>query len=275
MQAAIFSKNNDLIRLINQTGIMHRFSTETFCDELLLIRALRSKSFSLVIVDAAAQYSRHSLLCQWRASHGCKVPLLVVGTFASSYAMQTALESDAADIVTGPVNPDELSVRAGRVLHRSPYPTQASMVCVGRYALDRRNCRILLDDSAIVLTAREYQLAAVLLANPGVNFSREQLSRIVWSSSRDVAERSLEQYIYKLRKKLRLSAETGVVLRTLYAQGYRIEVAAHEPAPALPAAAATNAAIAASPDAVPVAPTHAHEAPCPIQGPSPQRGLRP
>lgn len=226
MQVAILSKNLDLIRSINQVGLTLQYSTEAYGDDMPLIRALRSKSFSMVIVDAALQYNRHSMLCQWRASHGCKVPLLVVGTFSSTYAMQAALDSDAADIVTGPVNLDELSVRAGRVLHQSPYLTQAGMVCIGRYALDRRNCRVLLDDEVIALTAREYQLAAVLLANPGVNFSREQLSRIVWSSTREVAERSLEQYIYKLRKKLYLSPETGVVLRTLYAQGYRIEATA-------------------------------------------------
>lgn len=226
MQVAVLSKNADLIRLINQVGLMHQYAAEAYGDEMLMIRALRSKAFSMVIVDATLQYSRHSMLCQWRESHGCKVPLLVVGTFSSTYAMQSALDSDAADIVAGPVNLDELSVRTGRVLHQSPYPTQASMICIGRYALDRRNCRVLLDDEAVALTAREYQLAAVLLANPGVNFSREQLSRIVWSSTREVAERSLEQYIYKLRKKLNLSHETGVVLRTLYAQGYRIEATA-------------------------------------------------
>lgn len=243
MQVAILSKNTDLIRSINQFGIIHQYESEAYGDEMLLIRALRSKSFSMVIVDAALQYSRHSMLCQWRASHGCKVPLLVVGTFASTYAMQTALDSDAADIVTGPVNLDELSVRAGRVLRQSPYPTQASMICIGRYALDRRNCRILLDDQVIALTAREYQLAAVLLANPGVNFSREQLSRIVWSSTREVAERSLEQYIYKLRKKLNLSHDTGVVLRTLYALGYRIEAIAETS----PEVAAIDAGAAVAP----------------------------
>lgn len=257
MQVAILSRNTDLIRSINQAGINHQYESEAYGDDMLLIRALRNKSFSMVIVDAVLQYSRHSLLCQWRASHGCKVPLLVVGTFASTYAMQTALDSDAADIVTGPVNLDELSVRIGRVLHQSPYPTQASMVCLGRYALDRRNCRILLDDRVIALTAREYQLAAVLLANPGVNFSREQLSRIVWSSTREVAERSLEQYIYKLRKKLNLSHDTGVVLRTLYALGYRIEVTTDTASET--SAASAGSAVAVGIERAPRAPSERDE----------------
>lgn len=225
MQIAIFSKNPELIRSIDNIAVAHQYVTRSYGDDLSMIRALRSESFVLMLVDAALRYSSHHIVCQWRQSHGCRVPLLVAGMFRDARDMQAALDADAADIVVGPLDNRELATRMRRVVQRIPHARSAEVIRHGRYTLDAAACHICLDDVVIPLTAREYQLAALLLTNPGVNFSREQLSRVIWSSTREVAERSLEQYIYRLRKKLRLSPDTGAVLRTLYAQGYRLEIA--------------------------------------------------
>lgn len=224
MQIAILSKNADLIRAIDNLAFTQQYRVRSFGDELSMIRGLRGETFALIVIDAALRYSRSHIVYQWRQSHGYHVPLLVVGTFRDPVDMQLALEADAADIVVGPINGGELSTRVRRAMRPTVSGRTAEIKQVGRYTLDMGACRIYLDDEPVTLTAREFQLGALLLANPGVNFSREQLSRVIWSNTREVAERSLEQYIYRLRKKMRLSPQTGVELRTLYAQGYRLEV---------------------------------------------------
>ncbi len=225
MLFAIITRNCDLVRAVQRAGLDQQLVVEQYADDAGFIRALRSRSFSMIFVDAATQYSRNSTLYQWRQTNRYDIPLMVVGSFASVHAMQAALESDAADIVTGPVDDSELTARLMHILRRQIHPKQTPVIRLGRYTLDQRSCQITLDNQVIALTAREYQLAATFLANPGIYFSREQLSRIVWPNTREVAERSLEQYIYKLRKKLRLSSNTGLRLRTLYSVGYRLEAA--------------------------------------------------
>jgi DNA-binding response OmpR family regulator len=224
MQIAIFTRNPDLVRVTQQISLQQGYSVVQYTDDMQLIRSLRNGALTLIVIDAVMNYGRHNVLCQWRRSNTCTIPLLVAGTFTNIHAMRAALESDAADIVVGPINADEFGVRMLRVLHRPLEGKSSSTVRIGRYLIDQVTCRITLDDKSVTLTAREYQLAAVLLTNPGVHFSRDQLSRVIWSSTQEVAERSLEQYIYRLRKKLQFSPQTGAILRTLYAQGYRLEI---------------------------------------------------
>ena len=45
----------------------------------------------------------------------------------------------------------------------------------------------------------------------------------MWGSEYDFNKRTIEQHIYKLRKKLSLCEARGVIIRTLYQHGYRIE----------------------------------------------------
>jgi len=57
-----------------------------------------------------------------------------------------------------------------------------------------------------------------------VYISRETIGMSLWSSDSEVAGRTIEQHVYKLRKKLQLGTERGVSIRTAYGQGYRLEL---------------------------------------------------
>ena len=48
----------------------------------------------------------------------------------------------------------------------------------------------------------------------------------IWSADSEVAGRTIEQHVYKLRKKLQLGPERGAIIRTAYSKGYRLELAA-------------------------------------------------
>jgi DNA-binding response OmpR family regulator len=69
-----------------------------------------------------------------------------------------------------------------------------------------------------------------------VYISRETIGTSIWSSDSEVAGRTIEQHVYKLRKKLQLGVERGVSIRTAYGQGYRLELSGQQ-AGALPAGA--------------------------------------
>ena len=82
-----------------------------------------------------------------------------------------------------------------------------------------------MEGEPIRLTTREFAIAWLLFSRPGEYASRRHIAGAVWSSSEDIVGRTLEQHIYKLRKKLDLSGQHGIHLRTMYAHGYRVEMA--------------------------------------------------
>ncbi|MDB5770341.1 MAG: transcriptional regulatory, terminal family protein [Burkholderia sp.] len=93
------------------------------------------------------------------------------------------------------------------------------------FTLDGETSRFSYQGVAIEITPREFTMAWLLFSSPGVYISRETIGAAIWGVGSEIAGRTIEQHVYKLRKKLQLGAERGVSIRTAYSHGYRLELA--------------------------------------------------
>lgn len=91
------------------------------------------------------------------------------------------------------------------------------------YRIDFGKRRISLNERDVVLTEREFDLAAFLFRRRGRVVSRDALLEGVWNIRNDVATRTVDTHISRLRKKLELAGEHGWRLNAVYQHGYRLE----------------------------------------------------
>ena len=77
---------------------------------------------------------------------------------------------------------------------------------------------------ALDLTAIEFHLLALMKAEPGRIFSRQQLMDSAYNDHRIVSERTIDSHIKKLRKKLRDVSEDQEPVQSVYGVGYRFEL---------------------------------------------------
>lgn len=71
------------------------------------------------------------------------------------------------------------------------------------------------------LTANEFQLLHVLLASPGIVFTREALLRRVWKDEAFVTERSVDTLVKRLRRKIEDDPGDPRVILTVWGTGYK------------------------------------------------------
>ena len=83
--------------------------------------------------------------------------------------------------------------------------------------------RIRLNGQEVELTQREFDLAVVLLNNIGRVLGRDELLSSVWVREADVDTRTVDTHASRLRKKLGLAGESGLMLMSVYGQGYRLD----------------------------------------------------
>ena len=81
----------------------------------------------------------------------------------------------------------------------------------------RAHC-ISLEERPLNLTIKEYSLLSLLMENPGVAFSREQLLDRVWDMSYDGGTRTVDVHIQTLRAKL---GACSAQIETVRGVGYR------------------------------------------------------
>jgi DNA-binding response OmpR family regulator len=202
---------------------------ELFRHESALMRALRHRgAIDLALIEMGPDATAEESVLSWlHCRFGETVPVILLSSRWTADRVAVALGAGADDCMSKPVETVELVARMKAVLRRSGGPSpQRARVELGGFVLDK-NLGTLADRGvAVDLTPREFALAWLFFVNPGMRLTRESISAAVWGLDKDIAGRTIEQHIYKLRKKIGLDESRGVSLRTAYGQGYRLEVVA-------------------------------------------------
>jgi DNA-binding response OmpR family regulator len=198
----------------------HRFTSDT-----TLLRALPRRTFDFILLDIGAQYTEAANLFSWLACRtGDATPVLVLCSTHSAEWVAETLNAGADDFLARPYEPIELVARIHAIQRRSkPLQSRRTLV-VGEFRLDRDSNRFYYQEQPADLTPREFTMAWLLFSSPGVYVPRESIGNAIWGIGSEIAGRTIEQHIYKLRKKMQLGAERGVQIRTAYNRGYRIEL---------------------------------------------------
>lgn len=130
------------------------------------------------------------------------------------------LEAGADDYLAKPFDAAELIARVNTALRRPTLRTFRHL----RFAdlaldLDRRTVHR--GDTEIDLSAREFNLLAVLIRRPKKVFTRDELLDLVWGPQHDVSPNTIETFICYLRAKIDREADVKL-LRTIRGVGYAL-----------------------------------------------------
>jgi DNA-binding response OmpR family regulator len=131
------------------------------------------------------------------------VPIIVVSARGEEVDRVVGLELGADDYVVKPFGLRELIARIRAVSRRSQSRGDAaSVIAVGALRIDPRSRRVSLDGSEVQLTAKEFDLLALLARDPGVVVDRERILRDVWHTTWYGSSKTIDVHVAALRKKL-------------------------------------------------------------------------
>lgn len=203
-----------------------------------LLAALRDGGVeALLLEDVGPELADWLGMLQLRAAG--TVPVIVAGA-SGGLGIADALLHGAVDYIDPEAAPEQLAarLRAHVCTQRSRRPQDME---VGPYRLSAATSTVMYEGMEISLTAREFALAWALFSKAGRIVTLNSLSAHVWGRSTDVCKRTLEQHIYKLRRKLCGMGHAPMLrIQAVYSIGYRLDLAAAGatwPAAAQPAAA--------------------------------------
>ena len=126
-----------------------------------------------------------------------------------------------ADFITSPPDPDELVVRARRILEYggSQKEDDSHIIRAGDIQIDTSSYEVTMRGNRIGLTFKEYELLKLLAENPGRVFSRYALLNQIWGYEYFGGTRTVDVHIRRLRSKIE-NAEHNFI-ETIWNVGYR------------------------------------------------------
>ncbi|AIV08491.1 MULTISPECIES: response regulator [Vibrio] len=133
-----------------------------------------------------------------------------------------ALEIGADDFVNKPIKPRVLLARIRMLLRRKEVTTSDSDTCleVGLLCLNRLRKACALNHEPIALTDGEFDLLWVLANHPEQTLSREWLTKTLRGIEYDGTDRTIDNRIVTLRKKLGDSTTPPQKIITVRGKGY-------------------------------------------------------
>lgn len=151
------------------------------------------------------------------------VPILMLTARSEEFDELMGFEVGADDYVTKPFSPSVLMKRVAALIRRSGGEPEAKTetVSLDGLTVDEIAHVITLDNRALELTLKEYNILLKLLSSVGRVFSREQLLDDIWGFDYAGDIRTVDSHVARLRTKLGEWGNTH--LKTVYGIGYKIE----------------------------------------------------
>jgi len=204
------------------------FEVTEIADGVRALELARTTAFDLIALDVMLPGIDGVTLCRVLRERGANVDaaILMLTARDSESDKVLGLESGADDYLTKPFGTRELVARVGALMRRHGRGRQDAPESTRRLArqdvaldLDKRQATV--RDEPIELTKQEFDLLELLMAHPGIVFSREALLARVWGGDTYVTERTVDTVISRLRRKIEIDPQDPELILTAWGVGYK------------------------------------------------------
>ncbi len=207
------------------------YTAVPFATAAALLSALEAANYSLFLLNwVLPDMQGIDLLRQLRSDGRIDAPIILCTARGAEADVAETLSIGADDFIVKPVRRNELAARISATLRRA-HPGQADTgkFTVPPYSIDLGNRMIHADGQAIELQNREFALAVMLFRNLNGVVLRSRIIHTIWGGELTETSRSLDTHISRVRRKLGLRPERGLILQSVYGLGYRLQAVAQPP----------------------------------------------
>jgi two-component system KDP operon response regulator KdpE len=220
-------EDDDLMRgTIAANLIAHGYRIVEAPDVAEAIRRWDAERPDVVLLDLGLPDGDGTTIIR-RVRREATTPILVLSARGSEPDKVAALEAGADDYVTKPFGLGELRARVAALLRRTAGAAadRSGAIHHGRLTIDVSRRIATVDEEALELTPREYELLRTMLSQPGRLLTKARLLRAVWGTAYADEGHYLHVYISRLRRKLAAADPDGSLRDLIVAEpgvGYRV-----------------------------------------------------
>ncbi|MDP9152521.1 MAG: response regulator transcription factor [Myxococcota bacterium] len=181
-------------------------------------QAFARQHFDVAVVDIGLPDGSGLGWCESARRAGNELPILLLTARTTVRDRVAGLDAGADDYLGKPFSMDELVARLRALARRGPRWTE-SVRNFGPLSIDRDRREVTLGGERLPLTAREFDIVALLAFREGRVVPRDDILEAVWGDASESAAASFEVLLARIRRKL---SERGLrdVLRTVRQIGY-------------------------------------------------------
>jgi two-component system alkaline phosphatase synthesis response regulator PhoP len=192
-------------------------------------RLFSDATFDLVILDVMLPDTDGVTLCRELRSADCAsrdVPVIMLTARDDETSVVVGLEVGADDYVTKPFSPRQLVSRVRAHLRRQRLSSRASAAVQEKLefpglTIDLLRREVFAGGRPVELTAKEFEVLALLAASPGRVYDREQVMAHLWGGDFFGEVRAADVHVQHIRQKIEPDPKNPRYVQTVRGAGYR------------------------------------------------------
>ena len=185
-------------------------------------QALRGKP-DLILLDVMLPDGDGISLCRDLRAHGLQLPIIMLTARSEEMDKVHGIEGGADDYIVKPFGLRELLARIHAQLRRHSGTGQhQEPIAVGRAMVDFKRHKLTRDGEMLETSSKELELLRYLVRHRGEVVSRDELLIKVWGHQREVATRTVDNFVVRLRKKIESDPADPRYLITVHGSGYKL-----------------------------------------------------
>jgi len=190
------------------------------------LRHCSGARWDLVILDIRLPGPDGLEICRALRHRGRYTPILMLTSKSSELDRVLGLELGADDYMTKPFSVLELIARVKAIFRRvaaieHESRSSSDRVTAGPISIDAAERRVTVNERAVELTAREFDLLLHFASHPGRVFRRSELLDHVWGHGHEGYEHTVNSHINRLRAKIESNPADPACIVTVWGVGYK------------------------------------------------------
>jgi DNA-binding response OmpR family regulator len=187
------------------------------------LRMAQENPYDMVLLDVMLPKMDGFEVCQ-QIREFSNMPIVMLTAKGDDMDKILGLEYGADDYITKPFNILEVKARIKAIMRRT-LAQQASdvrpdVIESGDLRLDTSSRRLFILGREVNLTAKEFDLLELLVANPNKVYGRENLLELVWGADYPGDVRTVDVHVRRLREKIESNPSEPKYVHTKWGVGY-------------------------------------------------------
>jgi DNA-binding response OmpR family regulator len=189
------------------------------------VRLMRERAADCVILDLMLPDINGYTVCEDLRRTSPFVPIIMLTARSQETDKIRGLDAGAYDYVTKPFSVNEHMARMRAILRRAARPTSApEVVSIGDAQVNFSAHSLKALGQEHVLSFYEVELLRLLSERSGQPVSRDEILQKIWGLEASPTNRTVDNFIVKLRKKIEKSPDKPAHILTVYGYGYKLVV---------------------------------------------------
>ncbi len=189
-------------------------------EEALRIAEVNPPNVAIISSRIKGMSAKEMATCFRKIKELKKLPVIFLIDQDESIANYQLKDEAFSEVISRPFTPNELMTTIRGLLRKSKPVFQDKIIKYNNIRMDLSTYKVFRGNKQVHLGPTEFKILQLFVQKPTSVYSRRQIIDYVWGADKDIAHRTIDVHVNRIRTLMRSDSEKTQLIKTIRSAGY-------------------------------------------------------